>query len=167
MTIPAVPVLQSLMPAAAPLPPEADIAELQRRMSAGTLTSRALTQHYLGRIAAIDKAGPKLNAVIEINPDALSIADQLDRERKSGKLRGPMHGIPVLIKDNIDTHDRMQTTAGSLALAGNIAAKDAFIVAQLRKAGAVILGKTNLSEWANFLDRPSIAPAATVPQLRA
>jgi amidase len=150
MTIPAVPVLQSLMPAAAPLPPEADIAELQRRMSAGALTSRALTQHYLGRIAAIDKAGPKLNAVIEINPDALSIADQLDRERKSGKLCGPMHGIPVLIKDNIDTHDRMQTTAGSLALAGNIAAKDAFIVAQLRKAGAVILGKTNLSEWANF-----------------
>ena len=88
--------------------------------------------------------------MIEINPDAQSIADQLDRERKSGKLRGPMHGIPVLIKDNIDTHDRMQTTAGSLALAGNIAAKDAFIVAQLRKAGAVILGKTNLSEWANF-----------------
>src|SRR5690606_25657711 len=105
---------------------------------------------YLARIEAIDKSGPGLRSVIELNPDALVIADEMDRERKHGKIRGPMHGIPVLIKDNIDTADKMMTTAGSIALEGHRATKDAFIVERLRKAGAVILGKTNLSEWANF-----------------
>jgi amidase len=119
-------------------------------MSSGELSSGSLTQLYLKRIAAIDKKGPALNAVIELNPDALQIAEGLDAERKAGKVRGPMHGIPVLVKDNINTGDKMMTTAGSLALEGHIAAQDAFIVAQLRKAGAVIMGKTNLSEWANF-----------------
>jgi amidase len=129
---------------------EASIEALQQQMADGKLTAGALTQAYLDRIAAIDKAGPTINAVIELNPDALAIAKQMDEERKAGKLRGPMHGIPVLIKDNIDTADKMQTTAGSLALAGNIAKQDAFIVTKLREAGAVLLGKTNLSEWANF-----------------
>jgi amidase len=119
-------------------------------LQSGKSTSRALCQLYLDRIAKIDKQGPKLNAVIELNPDALKIADTLDQERKAGKLRGPLHGIPVLLKDNIDTGDQLQTTAGALALAGNHAAKDSFVAAQLRKAGAIILGKTNLSEWANF-----------------
>ncbi len=105
----------------------------------------------------MDKNGPYINSIIELNPDALEIADALDAERKAGKMRGPLHGIPILIKDNIDTHDRMQTTAGSLALEGHIADKDAFIVKQLRKAGAVILGKTNLSEWANFRGKRSIS----------
>ena len=150
LSLPALTGLSGFMSTNASIDPETDIAGLQAKMASGSLTSRLLTKMYLDRIAAIDKAGPKLNAVIEVNPDALSIADTMDRERKAGKLRGPLHGIPVLIKDNIDTHDRMQTTAGSLALAGNIASKDAFIVQQLRKAGAVILGKTNLSEWANF-----------------
>jgi amidase len=98
----------------------------------------------------IDKAGPTINAVIERNPDAIRIADELDAERKAGRVRGPLHGIPVLIKDNIDTADRMHTTAGSLALAASVPSRDAFIAARLREAGAVILGKTNLSEWANF-----------------
>ena len=129
---------------------EVTIDQLQEKMSSGALTSKSLTRQYLKRIAAIDKKGPALNAVIEINPDALTIAEELDAERKAGKLRGPMHGIPVLVKDNINTGDKMMTTAGSLALEGHLAAQDAFIVAQLRKAGAVILGKTNLSEWANF-----------------
>src|ERR1700754_1519018 len=129
---------------------EATIDELQQKMSSGQLTSRALTKLYLKRIEAIDKKGPSLNAVIELNPDALPIAEELDAERKAGKVRGPMHGIPVLVKDNINTGDKMMTTAGSLALEGHIATQDAFIVAQLRKSGAVILGKTNLSEWANF-----------------
>lgn len=129
---------------------EITIDVLQQKMQAGELSSHAITQLYLDRINQIDKAGPKLNAVIELNPDALSIADAMDAERKAGKLRGPLHGIPVLIKDNIDTADKMQTTAGSLALQGNIAKKDAFIVTKLRAAGAVLLGKTNLSEWANF-----------------
>lgn len=129
---------------------ELTIDELQQKMTAGTYSSEQLTNIYLQRIAAIDKSGPTLNAVIELNPDAVSIAQQMDAERKSGKLRGPLHGIPVLIKDNIDTADKMMTTAGSLALAGHIAAKDAFIVTKLRDAGAVLLGKTNLSEWANF-----------------
>src|SRR6201991_4187865 len=129
---------------------EATIDELQQKMSSGQLTSRSLTKLYMKRIEAIDKKGPSLNAVIELNPDALPIAESLDAERKAGKVRGPMHGIPVLIKDNINTGDKMMTTAGSLALEGNIATHDAFIVAQLRKAGAVILGKTNLSEFANF-----------------
>ena len=126
-------------------------------MESGELTARQVTELYLQRIAAVDKSGPYINSVIELNPDALEIADGLDKERKAGKLRGALHGIPILIKDNIDTHDRMQTTAGSLALEGNIAAKDAFIVKQLRKAGAVILGKTNLSEWANFRGKRSVS----------
>ncbi len=129
---------------------ELTIDELQQKMAAGTYTSEQLTNLYLQRIAAIDKSGPTLNSVIELNPDAITIAKQMDAERKTGKLRGPLHGIPVLIKDNIDTADKMMTTAGSLALAGHIATKDAFIVAKLRDAGAVLLGKTNLSEWANF-----------------
>jgi amidase len=141
--------------AAADSPPrfafeEASIADLQKRMTHGELTAHALVQQYLDRIAAIDKAGPSINAIIELNPDALRIADELDAERSSGKVRGPLHGIPVLIKDNIDTADRMHTSAGSLALADSIAAQDATVAAKLRAAGAVILGKTNLSEWANF-----------------
>jgi amidase len=129
---------------------EITIDELQQKMASGKLSSRALTQLYLNRIKAIDKKGPSINAVIEINPDALMIADAMDKERKAGKLRGPMHGIPVLIKDNINSGDKMMTTAGALALVGNKAAKDAFIIKQLRAAGAVLLGKTNLSEWANY-----------------
>ncbi len=129
---------------------EMTVSELQDKMEKGTYTSAQITQLYLDRIEAIDKKGPKLNSIIEINPDALSIAKAMDQERKEGKIRGPLHGIPVAIKDNIDTADKMMTTAGALALVGHIAEKDAFIVKQLRNAGAVILGKTNLSEWANF-----------------
>ena len=129
---------------------ELSVAELQSRMTKGTLTSRALTAAYLSRIAAVDRSGPTLNSVIETNPDALTIAAERDAERRAGKVRGPLHGIPVLIKDNIDSADRMQTTAGSLALVGKPAPRDAFIVQRLREAGAVLLGKTNLSEWANF-----------------
>ncbi|HUB61822.1 MAG TPA: amidase [Puia sp.] len=129
---------------------EATIDGLQQKMQQGIYTSRSITEMYLKRIDQIDKAGPGLHAVIEVNPDALAIADLLDKERKAGTVRGPMHGIPVLVKDNIDTGDKMMTTAGSLALVGHRAAQDAFIIAQLRKAGAVLLGKTNLSEWANF-----------------
>ncbi|MDB5262203.1 MAG: amidase, partial [Adhaeribacter sp.] len=129
---------------------EVTLTDLQQKMQNGEYTSRSLTEMYLQRIKAIDKNGPKLNAVIETNPDALSMADTLDQERKNGKVRGPLHGIPVLIKDNIDTADKMSTSAGSIALANNKAAQDAFIVKKLREAGAVLLGKTNLSEWANF-----------------
>ncbi|HEY4063833.1 MAG TPA: amidase [Puia sp.] len=129
---------------------EVTIDELQQKMSSGEYTSKSITKLYLQRIAEVDKKGPALNSVIEVNPDALSIAESMDAERKAGKVRGPMHGIPVLIKDNINSGDKMMTTAGALALAGHIAAKDAFIVKQLREAGAVLLGKTNLSEWANF-----------------
>ncbi|MET3122746.1 amidase [Oxalobacteraceae bacterium GrIS 2.11] len=129
---------------------EAEVTELQALMQAGKLTATALTESYLSRIKAIDKSGPHLNAIIELNPDALSIARELDLERKKSGPRGPLHGIPVLIKDNIATADRMQTTAGSLALLGAKAPRDAFLVKQLRKAGAIILGKTNLSEWANL-----------------
>jgi len=129
---------------------ELSVAELQSRMTKGTLTSRTLTAAYLSRIAAVDRSGPTLNSVIETNPDALTIATERDAERRAGKVRGPLHGIPVLIKDNIDSADRMQTTAGSLALVGKPAPRDAFIVQRLRDAGAVLLGKTNLSEWANF-----------------
>jgi amidase len=129
---------------------EATVADLQKRMTAGSLTAHALTGLYLDRIAAIDKRGPALNTVIELNPDAPSIAAALDAERKAKGARGPLHGIPVLIKDNIDTADRMMTTAGSLALLGSIAARDSAVAERLRAAGAVILGKTNLSEWANF-----------------
>ncbi|HSB03310.1 MAG TPA: amidase [Anaerolineales bacterium] len=137
--------------------PEWTITELQEKMDSGELTARRLAELYLDRISEIDKEGPYLNSVIELNPDALEIADTLDEERKAGKPRGALHGIPILIKDNIDTHDRMQTTAGSLALEGHSAAKDAFIVKQLRKAGALILGKTNLSEWANFRGKHSVS----------
>lgn len=129
---------------------EVTIDTLQQKMQSKELTSRAITQKYLDRINKIDKAGPKLNAVIELNPDALDIADAMDKERANGKVRGPLHGIPVLIKDNINTGDKMMTTAGVLALVGNIAKEDAFIIKKLREAGAVLLGKTNLSEWANF-----------------
>ena len=129
---------------------EASVADLQAAMTNGRITSKELTALYLARIKAIDEAGPKLNSVIEVNPDALAIADELDRERRSKGARGPLHGIPVLIKDNIATADRMQTTAGSLALVGVKPPRDAFVVTKLREAGAVILGKTNLSEWANI-----------------
>jgi amidase len=129
---------------------ETTIDALQQKMQSGKLSSTAITKMYLQRIEAIDKNGPQLNAVIEINPDAIAIAQQMDNERKAGKIRGPLHGIPVLIKDNISTGDKMMTTAGVLALKGNIVKEDAFIVARLREAGAVLLGKTNLSEWANF-----------------
>ena len=128
---------------------EATVAGLQARMAAGMLDSRTLARAYLDRIAAIDKAGPAINAVIELNPDAIAEAEARDAERRAGKLRGPLHGIPVLLKDNIDAVP-MVNSAGSLALAGNRPAQDAFLVRRLREAGAVILGKTNLSEWANF-----------------
>lgn len=129
---------------------EASVADLQAAMQAGRLTSRSLTARYLARIRAIDRAGPRINAVIELNPDASKIAAALDAERRVKGARGPLHGIPVLIKDNIATADRMQTSAGSLALVGARAPRDAFLVSRLRAAGAVILGKTNLSEWANI-----------------
>ncbi len=135
---------------------ELDIHEAQRRMVAGTLTSQQLTQAYLDRIAAIDDAGPHLGAVLEQNPDALRHAAALDRARAEGHLRGPMHGIPVLIKDNIEISG-MTTTAGSLAMLGNRPAHDAVIVRRLRDAGAVVLGTTNLSEWANFRSMNSIS----------
>ncbi|MEN0053720.1 MAG: amidase [Mucilaginibacter sp.] len=129
---------------------EATITDLQQKMQTKQYTSRQLTEFYLKRIDQIDKNGPKLNSVIELNKDALNIADAMDKERSKGKIRGPLHGIPVLIKDNINTGDTMHTTAGSLALADNFAKQDAFIIQKLREAGAVLLGKTNLSEWANF-----------------
>src|SRR5947209_8208844 len=129
---------------------EVTIAELQNEMKSGRNSARSIVEKYLTRIARLDKRGPAVNSIIELNPDALSIAEALDRERKAKGARGPLHGIPVLIKDNIDTADRMSTTAGSLALAGMIAPRDSFVAQKLREAGAVILGKTNLSEWANF-----------------
>ncbi|HEX9221327.1 MAG TPA: amidase [Gemmatimonadaceae bacterium] len=129
---------------------EATISDLQARMAAGQLTARTITQQYLDRIAELDRKGPMLRYVIEINPDALSVADSLDQERKAGRVRSPLHGIPILLKDNVDTADRMTTTAGSLALAGSIPLQDSFIAAKLRAAGAIFLGKANLSEWANF-----------------
>jgi amidase len=137
----------------APAPFELDeytITELQEQMRAGKLSSRSITEKYLDRIEKIDRKGPAVNSVIEVNPEALDIAQSLDKERKERGPRGPLHGVPILIKDNIDTADRMKTTAGSLALVESIAPKDAFIVERLRQAGAVLLGKTNLSEWANF-----------------
>ena len=129
---------------------EITISSLQQNFASGKYSSEQVTNLYLKRIETIDKSGPSLSAVIEINPDAISIARAMDSERKAGKIRSPLHGVPVLIKDNIDTADKMQTTAGSLAMLGNIATQDAFIVKKLREAGAVLLGKTNLSEWANF-----------------
>ena len=128
---------------------EITITELQEGMTSGRFTARSLVEKYSARIDEIDKRGPAVNAVIEMNPDAAAIADELDRERKAKGPRSPMHGIPVLIKDNIDTADRMMTTAGSLALVGSKPPKDSFVAQRLRAAGAVILGKTNLSEWAN------------------
>jgi amidase len=129
---------------------EATIGELQAGLRTGKFSAVALAKQYLARIDSIDRRGPCLKSVLELNPEALEIAASLDTERKSRGPRSPLHGIPVLIKDNIDTHDRMTTTAGSLALAGSIPPRDAFLVERLRTAGAVILGKTNLSEWANF-----------------
>jgi amidase len=129
---------------------ETTVSALQEGMRSGRYTARSIAEQYLARIEEVDRRGPSVNSVIELNPDALEIADRLDGERRGGRLRGPLHGIPVLIKDNIDTADKMRTSAGSLALAESIARRDAFIVQRLREAGAVILGKTNLSEWANF-----------------
>jgi amidase len=129
---------------------ELTIAELQSGMASGKYKAHSITRSYLDRIEQMDKQGPAINSVIELNPDALAIADTLDNERKAGRLRGPLHGVPVFIKDNIDTHDRMTTTAGSLALGGSIPLQDSFVAKKLRDAGAVIIGKTNLSEWANF-----------------
>jgi amidase len=129
---------------------EKTIADLQRDMVTGKRTAQSITRDYLERIEDMDRKGPALRAVIEINPDAMAIARSLDEERKSRGARGAMHGIPVLIKDNIDTHDRMTTTAGSYALEGSIPSQDAHVAKRLRDAGAIILGKTNLSEWANF-----------------
>lgn len=129
---------------------EATIAGLQRDMVSGKRTARSITSAYLERIEAMDRKGPALRSVIETNPDALAIADDLDRERKQKGPRGPMHGIPVLVKDNIDTADRMTTTAGSYALEGSIPLRDSHVAQRLREAGAIILGKTNMSEWANF-----------------
>src|ERR1041385_1343013 len=144
---------------AAPVKPfefeEVTIAELQEAMRSGKHTSRSITEAYLERIQDVDKQGAALNSVIELNPDALAIADDLDKERKAGHVCGPLHGIPILIKDNIDTGDRMLTTAGSLALVGQSAPRDAYIVEKLRESGAVILGKTNLSEWANIRSKNS------------
>ena len=129
---------------------EATVADLQKAMSSGQLTARALTETYLGRIENLDLQGPALRAFIETNPDALAIADALDAERKQGRTRGPLHGIPIVLKDNVDTNDRMTTTAGSLALTGSIPQEDSSVARRLRDAGAVLLGKANMSEWANI-----------------
>lgn len=148
-------------PAPSPAPPpaaaapafaleEATLAELQEGLRSGRYTARSLTEAYLARIDALEDRGPRLNALLDLNPQALEIADRLDAERRAGQIRGPLHGIPIVVKDNIDTADRMTTTAGALALEGSIARRDAFIVERLREAGAVILAKANLSEWANF-----------------
>src|SRR4029079_17178581 len=137
-------------PHAAPLD-DLTITELQEGLAAGRFTSRSLVEQYQARIESMDKQGPTLNHVLEINPDALTIADQRDAERKGGRVTpGPLHGIPILIKDNIDTADRMHTSAGSLALAASTPSRDSWVAERLRAAGAVILGKTNLSEWANI-----------------
>lgn len=150
------PATESFSEPANPLPTksfelnEATIAQLQAGMKSGKWTAHSIAQKYLARIEEIDKRGPAINSIIEINPDVLKIAASLDEERKTKGPRGPLHGIPVLLKDNIATADRMSTTAGSLALAGSIPSQDSFVAQKLREAGAVILGKTNLSEWANF-----------------
>jgi len=136
---------------------ELGLRELQKRMTAGEVTSLGLTQSYLERIEALDRGGPALHAVLEVNPEALAIAESLDGERRQGHVRGPLHGIPILIKDNFDTRDRMQTTAGSPALEGSTPARDAHVVRRLRAGGAVLLGKTNLSEWANFRSTRSVS----------
>ena len=126
------------------------IAELARGIAEGATSVRAVVEGYVERIERLDRIGPRVNSVIELNPDALEIADSLDRELAAGKPRGQLHGIPILLKDNIDTGDRMATSAGSIALENSTAPRDAFLVARLREAGALVLGKTNLSEWANF-----------------
>src|SRR3990172_5354471 len=136
---------------------EIGIRELQQKMTSGEVTALGLTQGYLERIEELDRQGPALRAVLETNTDALTIAEGLDKERREGKTRGPLHGVPILIKDNIDTHDRMLTTAGSAALEGSTPTRDAYVARRLRAAGAVILGKANLSEWANFRGRRSVS----------
>lgn len=136
---------------------ETSVADLSDGMRRGRWTARSICELYLRRIDSIDRRGPALNAVIEINPDALRIADRLDAERAAGKIRGALHGVPVMLKDNIDTADRMQTTAGSPALVDSGVQRDAWVAARLRAAGAVILAKTNLSEWANFRSRDSVS----------
>ncbi|MEK6768742.1 MAG: amidase [Gemmatimonadota bacterium] len=136
---------------------EVSVADLQQQMTAGRTTARRLVDQYAARIEWLDRRGPRLGHVLEINPDAREIADQMDQERRAGHVRGPMHGIPVLIKDNIATLDRMETTAGSYALVGARPPRDSFIARKLREAGAVILGKTNLSEWANFRSSRSVS----------
>src|SRR6266481_5635740 len=164
------PVMRTILFAALLLPPlaaaqnaiptqhnEATVAELQAQMTAGNLTSEQLTQFYITRILALDQNGPGVNAVIELNPDAITIAKQMDALRRRGMVLGPLHGIPVLLKDNIGTHDKMQTSAGSFALVGTPALQDSTVAANLRAGGAVILGKTNLSEWANFRSFESIS----------
>jgi amidase len=141
-------------PGRAPVAPfeleEVSIAGLQERMTSGAETSRSITEKYLSRIAALDRQGPALRQVLETNPDALAIATERDAERKAGRVRGPLHGIPILLKDNVGTADRMTTTAGSMALEGSMPPQDSFVARKLRDAGAVLLGKTNMSEWANF-----------------
>jgi amidase len=129
---------------------EATVAELQAEMASGALTSEELTQEYISRILALDQKGPGVNSVIELNPDALAMARNADALRRRGIILGPLHGIPVLLKDNIDTGDTMQTSAGSFALVGAPASRDSTVAANLRAGGAVVLGKTNLTEWANF-----------------
>src|SRR5216117_2104833 len=136
---------------------EATVAQLQAEMAAGRLTSEQLTRDYIQRILDLDQGGPGVNSVIEINPDAISMALDADAKRRRGIVLGPLHGIPVLLKDNIDTGDKMQTTAGSLALVGTPARRDSTVAAKLRAGGAVILGKTNLSEWANFRSFESVS----------
>jgi amidase len=143
------PVAAQFTPAAFELE-ETTIADLQAAMSSGRMTARSITQQYLDRIEELDRKGPTLRNVIETNPDALAVADALDAERRAGKVRGPLHGVPILLKDNIATADRMTTTAGSYALAGSIPSRDSGVAAKLRAAGAILLGKANLSEWANF-----------------
>src|SRR5438270_2957539 len=136
---------------------EATVAQLQAEMASGRLTSEQLTQEYINRILALDQSGPGVNAIIELNPDALAMARHADALRRRGIVLGPLHGIPVLLKDNIDTGDKMQTSAGSFALVGSPALRDSTVAANLRAGGAVILGKTNLSEWANFRSFESIS----------
>src|SRR5947209_19469765 len=136
---------------------EATVAQLQAEMASGSLTSEQLTQEYISRIVALDQSGPGVNSVIELNPDALVMARNADALRKRGIVLGPLHGIPILLKDNIDTGDKMQTSAGSFALVGKPALRDSTVAANLRAGGAVILGKTNLSEWANFRSFESVS----------
>ena len=129
---------------------EVTVPDLQQMMESGEHTARSIAEAYIARIEALDRQGPELRSMIEVNPDALQIADELDAERAAGQVRGPLHGIPVALKDNLDTHDRMTTTAGSLALEGSIPPQDSFVAERLRAAGAILLGKANMSEWAYF-----------------